>query len=235
MRLETGGTCRLSMKDNEVILANQSFCPVCCSGYVRPFRKVGERAYWRCHDCLATYLDIAQQPDPASERAVYELHENDPDNSGYRAFVSRLWSQLKDKLPEEAHGLDYGCGPGSALAAIASEDGHEMSLYDPFFAPNREALEQTYDFVTCTEVAEHFHDPAGEFVKLDRLLRPGGWLGIMTQFQTEDARFEQWHYRRDPTHVVFYRPETLTRLAERFGWQVEFPCKDVALFHKSAG
>ena len=38
-----------------------------------------------------------------------------------------------------------------------------------------------------------------------RLVRPGGWLAVMTCFQTDDARFAGWHYRKDPTHVVFYR------------------------------
>ncbi len=210
-------------------------CPVCCSGNVRPFRELGERAYWRCYDCLATFLDIAQQPDPAAERAEYEKHENHPDDPGYRQFVGRLWRVLRPRLPQSAEGLDYGCGPGSALAALAREDGHEMALYDPFFEPAAGVLERTYDFVTCTEVAEHFHDPAREFETLDRLLRPGGWIGIMTQFQTEDARFDNWHYRRDPTHVVFYRRETLDRVAERFGWEAEFPCRNVALFRKALG
>lgn len=213
-------------------MAHSNPCPVCCSGHVRPFRNLAGRAYWRCQDCLATYLDIAQQPDPMVERAEYEKHRNHPQDQGYRQFVSRLWRALKPKLSQGARGLDYGCGPGSALAALAEEEGYRMSLYDPFFAPDPAVLERSYDFITCTEVAEHFHDPAREFAKLDRLLSPGGWMGIMTQFQTEDARFDNWHYRRDPTHVVFYRRETLDKVAEQYSWRAEFPRKNVALFQK---
>jgi hypothetical protein len=51
----------------------------------------------------------------------------------------------------------------------------------------------------------------------------------MTCFQTEDARFADWHYRRDPTHVVFYREATLRCVAENRGWTLEIPVKDVAL------
>ena len=40
---------------------------------------------------------------------------------------------------------------------------------------------------------------------LSYLVRPGGWTGVMTCFQTDDARLAHCHYRRDPTHVVFYR------------------------------
>ncbi len=112
------------------------------------------------------------------------------------------------------------------------EAGHEVALYDPFFAPDAAVLERRYDFITCTEAAEHFHDPAGEFDRFDRMLRPGGWLALMTCFQTDDARFARWHYRRDPTHVVFYRAATFQCIARRFGWQCEVPCKDVVLMRK---
>jgi 2-polyprenyl-3-methyl-5-hydroxy-6-metoxy-1,4-benzoquinol methylase len=111
------------------------------------------------------------------------------------------------------------------------EAGPRVSLFDPFFAPNRSVLDRRYDFITCTETAEHFHAPADEFERLGRMLRPGGILAVMTCFQTDDARFANWHYRLDPTHVVFYREATLRRIAERRGWRCEVPCKDVALFH----
>ena len=86
--------------------------------------------------------------------------------------------------------------------------------------------------MTCTEVVEHLHQPAQVFQQLNSLIRPGGWLGVMTCFQTDDARFANWHYRRDPTHVVFYRQDTLRWLADHFGWQLEVPAKDIALFRK---
>jgi hypothetical protein len=54
----------------------------------------------------------------------------------------------------------------------------------------------------------------------------------MTCFQTDDSRFAHWHYRRDPTHVVFYREETLRFLAAERGFSCLIPCKDVALMHR---
>ncbi len=112
------------------------------------------------------------------------------------------------------------------------EAGHDVALYDPFFQTDRAVLEEDYDFVTCTEVAEHFFDPAGEFARFDRMLRPGGWLALMTCFQTDDDKFARWHYRQDPTHVVFYKRETLSFVAGRFGWRFESPTKDVVLMRK---
>jgi len=51
----------------------------------------------------------------------------------------------------------------------------------------------------------------------------------MTAFAPEDAAFARWSYRRDPTHVVFYRRETLEHLAAARGWRCEIPVPDVAL------
>lgn len=190
------------------------------------------RAYWRCTVCAATFLDPSQLPNPDEELKRYLLHENDPDDSRYREFLSRLATPLLDRLPLRQEGLDYGCGPGPALACMLNEAGHTMHLYDPFFAPNCAALTRTYDFITCTEVAEHFHQPAAEFDKLDRLLRPGGWLAVMTSFQTDDANFHHWHYRQEPAHVVFYRDETFRFLASHHGWSCEIPVPNVALMQK---
>jgi len=79
---------------------------------------------------------------------------------------------------------------------------HSVALYDPFFLPDRQPLSQAYDFITRTETAEHFHHPDQEFDCFGAMLRPGGWLGVMTCFQADDARFANWHYRKDPTHVI---------------------------------
>ena len=48
-------------------------------------------------------------------------------------------------------GLDFGAGPGPALAAMMSEDGFDVAIYDPFFQPDAEALQRKYDFITSTE------------------------------------------------------------------------------------
>ncbi len=207
-------------------------CPVCEAGLLSHFRDVGEQRYLRCGQCAATVMAPECRLDAAGERAVYELHDNDPEDAGYCRFLAKLAEPLIERLPMGATGLDFGCGPGPALAGMFQEAGFEMALYDPFFHPDPSVLQQDYDFITCTEVVEHLRRPAEVFQLLDDLLKPGGWLGIMTCFQTDDARFDNWHYRRDPTHVVFYREETFRWLAEHFGWQLEIPRKDVVLFRK---
>lgn len=206
-------------------------CPVCLSLRVIHFLRVNTQCYWRCQRCEATFLDPQQHPDARTERAEYAFHENRPD-PGYLRFLERVLTPLRDRLQAGAEGLDYGCGPGPVLMQQLQADGFRMAGYDPFFAPDTTLLARTYDFVTCTEVVEHFHHPAREFARLQGLVRPGGWLAIMTCFQTDDSRFAQWHYRRDPTHVVFYRDSTFRYLASRWEWHIEIPTKDVVLLRK---
>ncbi|MCC5977359.1 MAG: class I SAM-dependent methyltransferase [Salinarimonas sp.] len=207
-------------------------CPLCDDPATEAFVTIATQSYHRCPVCALRFLDPAHHPDRETERAQYALHQNDPDDPRYRAFLSRLADPLLAMLEPGSSGLDYGCGPGPALAAMLREAGHAVALYDPFFAPDKRVLEANYDFVTCTETAEHFHDPAREFARLDALLRPGGWLGLMTIFQSDDARFAGWHYRRDPTHVVFYREETVHWIAAHYGWECTIPCPNVALMQK---
>lgn len=208
-------------------------CPV-CGAKARFFLTADERDYWSCPDCAVRFLDPRHRPTREEELAQYLLHQNDPADPGYRRFLSRLADPLLARLHRPSTGLDYGCGPGPALAAILRERGHEVALFDPFFAPDRSALQRTYHFITCTETAEHFHHPAAEFARLMRMVRSGGLLAIMTCFQTDDARFASWHYRKDPSHVVFYREETFRLLANRCGWTCEVSVKDVALLRRPA-
>ena len=212
--------------------ADPDTCPVCRAPGAEPFLSVDGRDYWRCNECAARYLDPRQRPSREAERAHYLHHENHPDDPGYRRFLSKLANPLLARLSPASRGLDYGCGPGPALAAMLREAGHDVALYDPFFRPDPAPLDQTYDFVACTETAEHFHRPAEEFARLMSLVRPDGWLGLMTCFQTEDARFRDWRYRKDPTHVVFYREQTLRHLACARGWSCEVPLKDVAIMRR---
>ena len=213
---------------------NGTACPVCLAPAGRLFASIDGRDYLRCEACQATYLRREQQPTPEREFEEYRRHQNRADDPEYRAFVRQLAEPLLARLEPGREGLDYGCGPDSALAAILREAGHRMELYDPFFHPDLEALQRRYDFVTCSEVVEHFHHPAREFARLDALLKPGGWLAIQTTFQTDDAAFARWNYRRDPTHVVFYRSRTFEQIAVQLGWEPIFPSRNVTLMSKPA-
>jgi hypothetical protein len=207
-------------------------CPLCLADALAPHAEVQGRHYVRCEACALVHLTPEDRLPPEAERAHYGTHENDPADPGYRAFLVRLANPLAQRLPPGAEGLDYGSGPGPTLSALLAERGFPTAIYDPFFAPDEAALRRTYDFVTCTETAEHFFAPRAEFERLDGLLRPGGWLGVMTEWRDEARPFAQWRYARDPTHACFYAPETMAWIARHFGWALETPARNVALFRK---
>ena len=118
---------------------------------------------------------------------------------------------------------------------MLQDAGMVMAIYDPYYAPDADALARPYDFVTCTEVVEHFHQPARDWSRLTGLLKPGGWLGVMTQLAPPPESFLQWRYRRDPTHVSFYSLATFRWIAGRFGFAMEQVRSDVVFLQRLAG
>ncbi len=208
-------------------------CIVCKSELVSSFITKDRKTYWQCSHCSVKFLDQAFFIDEDTEKGRYLEHHNEIGDPAYLKFLSKLSEPLMAKLKPDDRGLDFGCGHGPALAEMLKAKGYDIDLYDPFFYPNKEIFSKKYNFITCTETAEHFFNPNKEFKTLDSLLLPDAWLGVMTTFLTEDKLFENWYYRRDPTHVVFYSQKTFEVIAEQNNWQLEIPAKDIALFCKN--
>ncbi|MFW5869021.1 MAG: class I SAM-dependent methyltransferase [Armatimonadota bacterium] len=215
-------------------------CRLCGSSNTELLHQGGARSHHRdfyhCPPAQAG-CDLVFVPDrfllnPAQERERYLLHENDPNDEGYRAFLARLLDEVAPRVEPGAEGLDYGCGEPPVLVMMLRERGLRAEGWDLFFAPDAALLERTYDFVTCSETAEHFKRPLIEFERFDRLLRPGGLLGVMTQMLEDWCDFESWHYRCDETHISYFSPTTMRWIADRFGWTVSFPRETVTIFRK---
>lgn len=209
-------------------------CPL-CAGTPRAFLSDGGRDYLRCGTCSLTFLPPSQHVSTQEERARYSRHRNSSSDPEYRKFLDRLLLPLCERLKPGGEGLDYGCGPGPTASVMLRERGFPTTDYDPFFFSDSAALLNRYDFIVATEVFEHLRRPADDLARLDGLLKPGGVLGVMTGVLEDDAAFAAWWYRRDFTHVAFYRPETLRWIADRFGWSLSRPSRDAALFVKLAG
>lgn len=206
-------------------------CPLCGSGACALYFEDARRRYIRCGSCGLVFVPEPYWLSPEEERAEYDLHENAADDPGYRRFLSRLTTPLLERLPPRQRGLDFGCGADSPLSDMLAAHGHRMELYDPFYADHPSALNTTYDYICATEVVEHLRHPEKEFARLFSLLKPGGWLGIMTKMVRDRVAFSKWHYIRDPTHICFYRRSSFAHLAQRFHAEVSFIGQDVVLFH----
>ena len=195
---------------------NRHACPLCGGSGIAPYHRDDVRDYLQCRGCDLVFVMSAQHLSPADEKACYDRHDNRPDDPRYRHFLNRLFSPLSRRLAANSKGLDFGCGPGPTLSVMFEEAGHQVALYDPFYAPDRSALSGPYDFITLSEVAEHMAAPGKELDSLWAALAPGGWLGIMTKRVRDRTAFRTWHYINDPTHVCFFSEATFQWLSNRW-------------------
>lgn len=186
-----------------------------------------------CPECGLIFVDPSQRLVPDEEKKRYDFHENSPDDPGYRTFLNQLFEPMNARLPAGSFGLDYGSGPGPTLHLMFEEAGHHMMIYDPFYAKDETVFEQTFDFITVTETAEHFYDPANEFKKLWSLLKPGGYLGIMTLLVPEKIPFKEWHYIKDDTHVSLYSTKTFQWLADGYEAELDILGERVIMLRKA--
>lgn len=208
------------------------FCPLCSENQTRFYFEDKHRCYFQCSRCELVFVSQDQRLDAVTEKAHYDHHENNPDDQGYRRFLSRLALPLIERLAAGSTGLDFGCGPGPALAHMLREAGHTVALYDIYYQPDASVLKKTYDFVTATEVIEHLYDPQEIWSKWLNLVKPGGWIGIMTKQVIDIEAFASWHYKYDPTHVIFFSRATFRYLAARDKLELEFIGNDVILLRK---
>lgn len=207
-------------------------CPLCSNEDSTDFCEDRHRLYRRCERCALVFVPPKFYLSEHAERAEYDLHENDIYDEGYRTFLSRLAEPLLARLKPASRGLDFGCGPGPALAAMLEEAGHTVNLYDVFYAPDMAALSSSYDFICATEVVEHLHRPGEQLAKLWRLLSPKGHLGVMTKLVKDQAAFASWHYKNDMTHVCFFSETTWQWWAAQNEAELIFIGSDVMLFNK---
>ncbi|WP_187265492.1 class I SAM-dependent methyltransferase [Reinekea thalattae] len=210
-------------------------CPLCSSHQLSFFSEDKKRTFFQCQNCQLVFTEQSTWPSAHEEKAIYDLHENDVDDSGYNQFLNRIVSPLKERLSPPAQILDFGCGPAPALAKQLQKEGFDVSLYDSFYQPNNTVLEDSYHAIVATEVIEHLHQPRQELEKLWQQLKPNGWLALMTQRVKDVDAFERWQYKNDPTHVCFYHEQSFYWLAEAFGAQaIEFVGRDMVFIQKGA-
>lgn len=207
-----------------------SSCPLCLQPDSQPYAESPTRTYLRCAHCHLIFVPPHQHLDQRAEKAIYDQHQNNPNDADYRHFLNKLAAPLQKYLQPGMKGLDFGCGPGPTLSVMLTERGFDMAIFDPYYANAPEVLSGHYDFITATEVVEHLAQPGRVFTQLFELLPAIGVLGLMTSLVPEDRDFLTWHYQNDPTHIAFYARHSFLWLAEHYGREVEFVGNDVILF-----
>lgn len=183
------------------------------------------RTYWECSDCNFIEVDEVDHLTAGDEADFYRNHENSVEDLRYRQYARSVTDEATRRLSEAKAGgvfgkaLDYGCGPGPVVASVLRERGIAADEYDPVFFPDG-LREDSYALIVACEVVEHFREPKFEFSRVRDLLKPGGWFVVQTERLDFVESFEDWYYRRDPTHIAFYSERAFRRLGHEAGFDV---------------
>lgn len=187
---------------------------ILCEASAKPFAT----DYFHCFCCDLRFLDPARRLLPDEEFARYRTHENDLNDPRYVQFMKPMMDRAR-RLPKSSRVLDFGCGSQAVLKHVLEPEGYMVENYDAFFFPDEAVLESTFDFIAAIEVLEHIYEPARALTRLRKCLAPSGRLGLMTVMYQPGQDFENWYYRRDPTHVAFYSTQTFAYIRVHFGFQ----------------
>ncbi len=187
-------------------------CPL-CKHDGKPF--YGDE-FFECNNCSGIYKNRADYIDENAEIQRYKQHNNDVNDPGYQKFVSPITNYVLTNHNPHQSGLDFGSGTEPVISKILKDNGYTIHQFDPFFANQVELLNQTYDYIVCCEVIEHFHKPDVEFEMLHHMLNSKAALLCMTHLYDDTIDFKNWYYRNDPTHVFIYRRETIYFIADSY-------------------
>jgi|SRR5690554_5246498 len=190
-----------------------------CSSKTNFFSKERNRDYYHCPNCDGILMDPENYLSSLEEKACYEEHNNDVNDIRYQNFVSPIVNGVIKHYNKTHRGLDFGAGPGPVITKLLRDIGYNIYLYDPYFYNNQSLLKSKYDYIVCSEVAEHFYSPKEEFAFLRTLLKEKGSLFIMTSLYSNSINFNTWHYKNDPTHVFFYSKKTMEFIKGKYDFK----------------
>lgn len=191
-------------------------CPLCNSKSTLIFKD----SHYRCDNCLAYFKDSNLYLIGQDEKKIYDQHKNDANDIRYQDFLSPITNAVLKEMPKNSIGLDFGCGTNSAIIKVLEDNNYNCLGYDIFYKDEKELLDMKYDYITSSEVIEHFYNPKKEFELLVSMLKPNGALYLMTDVFDENKKdFSTWYYKNDPTHVFMYQNKTFDVIKELFGFK----------------
>jgi cyclopropane fatty-acyl-phospholipid synthase-like methyltransferase len=207
-------------------------CGLCGNTQHDAYFKDKRRPYLQCTRCQLVFVPKSHHVDANTEKAIYDQHQNDLLDEGYRRFLMRALDPVIARVDKGATGLEFGCGPGPLLAKMLNEAGYHVNLYDLYYHPHNDVLKLSYDFITCTEVIEHVAEPKHVFEHLLSMLKTGAPLVLMTKLVLGPERFATWHYKNDLTHISYFSRATFEFVARQFNVAIEFIGSDVIVLTK---
>jgi len=170
--------------------------------------------------------------------------------SGYDNYTSdkeniiltshRKLKVIEKFLPHKGELLDIGCAAGFFLLAARQRNwkvkGVEYCDYVAEIGRESYNLEITtgtletanyednqFDCVTMWDLIEHLPNPMGSLADVNRVLKPGGILAIMTpNVDSLIAKIwgRKWLLWNRTDHMFFFSPKTLNKMLEKNGFNV---------------
>jgi len=191
------------------MIKNDIKCHICNKDTKSFLHKKTNITYYHCASCEYIFKSPECYQDLKTQKERYNLHENNEEDEGYRAYFKRFLDFVLIYANNAKIALDFGCGCTSLLSKLLEKEGVSCDYFDPIYYPNTLDDGKKYDLIVSTEVFEHLHNPKDVFESLLKRLNSGGYLAIQTEFHSnEKASFEKWWYHSDTTHIVFFRPKT---------------------------
>lgn len=204
-----------------------------------------------CERCRAMFLHPrpARSELPSIYPSDYHAYEFTPDRFGLAYTVRRRLETRRllnwcSSVPKGGRIIDVGAGDGFHLDLLRDFGDPTWQLEavepDPLaaeacesrgitvhagFVEELDIEPEQYDFAIMIMVVEHLDRPSAVLSAVNRILKPGGRVGIVTDnIESIDGKLGHdscWGGYHFPRHFHLFSRESLRALAEKTGFQVD--------------
>jgi 2-polyprenyl-3-methyl-5-hydroxy-6-metoxy-1,4-benzoquinol methylase len=221
-------------------------CPLCSSGKVKKFWAMQGYRLVRCLSCTMVWDPFP----PENLESVYNenYYVNDNPKGGYanyfkgmninrKTFVERI-KRINKKVVDKDRMLDVGSALGDSLVEARKLGwqelyGVELSNYAAEKSKKRNLRINTgtltsvkyrsnyFDVVTLQDVIEHVKDPTAEINEVRRILKPGGYIFIVTP--DVDGIWAKilgqlWYHYKPGEHIMYFSQKSLGKFLNANGF-----------------
>lgn len=222
-------------------------CPICDSKNSKKFWAMRGYKLAKCSDCGMVWDPFP----PESLEAVYSKNYfvNENPKGGYanyfegmninkRTFFERV-KRINKKLDGKGRMLDVGSALGDSLVEakkLGWKDvyGVELSEYAAKESKKRglnikigtlkdaKYPSNYFDVVTLQDVIEHVEDPVSEMKEIYRILKPGGYVFLVTPDIGGlwlKLLGHLWYHYKPGEHIMYFSQNTLRKALEDSGYK----------------
>ena len=195
----------------------------------------------RCKTCGLIYVGTMREQDDLKNHYSEEYFE--PYFKAEQLYLKKRFSKRLREIRQYVDAgmlLDVGCGAGFFLKLAADNGfrtkGVELSQYAADYARTTMGLDvfhgeladaqfepEQFDVVTLWHVIEHVHDPKRFLQRINKLLKPGGFLALeVPNIGSIGARIAgmDWEMLAPREHFYYFTKATIIRLLRDAGFQM---------------